>query len=35
MKVVALPFSSPTFDLISWTCIGIAALILALLGRNK
>ena len=33
--VVALPFSSPMFDLISWVCIGAAALGLAYVGRRK
>lgn len=34
-NVVALPFSSPTFDLISWIVIGVAVLILAMLGSKK
>jgi len=34
-NVVALPFSSPTFDLISWIAIAIAALILFVLGKAK
>lgn len=33
-NVVALPFTSPTFDLVSWFCIGIAALILMYIGRK-
>ena len=33
--VVALPFSSPTFDFISWACIGIAALVLVAVGRDR
>ena len=33
-NVVALPFSSPLFDLISWVMIGAAFLILALFGRR-
>lgn len=34
-NVVALPFASPMFDLISAVAIGIAALILWLLGKAK
>lgn len=34
-NVVALPFSSPLFDLMSWLLIGIATLILVLLGRKR
>jgi hypothetical protein len=33
-NVVALPFSSPTFDLASWVVIAGAASILFLLGRT-
>jgi len=33
-NVVALPFSSPTFDLIAWTCIGAAFCILIYIGRK-
>ena len=34
-NVVALPFSSPKFDLISWVAIGVAFLIAAYIGRSK
>jgi len=34
-NMVALPFSSPTFDLISWIAIVIAALILLALEKAK
>jgi hypothetical protein len=34
-NVVALPFSSPMFDLLSWLAIAVAAFILFLLGRQK
>jgi len=33
-SVVALPFTSPTFDLIAWSCIGVATLILMYIGRK-
>lgn len=33
-NVVALPFSSPMFDLISWVLIGVATLILIYVGRK-
>jgi hypothetical protein len=34
-NVAVLPFSSPIFDLVSWVCIGISALVLAYIGRRK
>ena len=34
-RVVVLPFSSPTFALVSWICIGAGALVLAYVGRRK
>lgn len=34
-RMVALPFSSPMFDLVSWVCIGVAALVLTYVGRTK
>lgn len=34
-NVAVLPFSSPMFDLVSWVCIGVAALVLMYVGRKK
>ena len=34
-NVVALPFSSPKFDLISWMAIGVAFLIATYIGRSN
>lgn len=34
-NIVALPFSSPAFDIISWVCICISALVLTFVGRKK
>ena len=33
-NVVALPFTSPMFDVIAWSCIGVATLILLYIGRK-
>lgn len=34
-NVVALPFSSPRFDVISWIAIGVAFLIATYIGRSS
>jgi len=34
-KVAVLPFSTPMFDLISWICIAVAALVVTYIGRKK
>jgi hypothetical protein len=34
-NVVALPFSSPKFDVIAWIAIGVAFLIATYLGRSN
>lgn len=34
-NVAVLPFSSPLFDVISWLAIGVACLVLWLIGRRQ
>jgi hypothetical protein len=34
-NLVALPFSSPFFDILAWAAIGVAFVIALILGRGK